>query len=180
MEATDIAAIPNTRLVKQSMRLMGNRFEISVVTGNTLQARRAIDLAVQEIQRIENLLTTFKDDSETNRINANAGIVPVHVSSETLALIQRSLKISSLTQGAFDITYGAIDKRLWNFDQTMKALPDAATAKQAIRLINYRNVLVNEKDKTVFLKEKACALASVVLAKDMRRRKQSSCCKNWE
>lgn len=154
MEATDIAAIPNTRLVKQSMRLMGNRFEISVVTGNTLQARRAIDLAVQEIQRIENLLTTFKNDSETNRINANAGIVPVHVSSETLALIQRSLKISSLTQGAFDITYGAIDKRLWNFDQTMKALPDAATAKQAIRLINYRNVLVNEKDKTVFLKEK--------------------------
>jgi FAD:protein FMN transferase len=71
-----------------------------------------------------------------------------------LQLVQRSLRISGLTQGAFDITYGSIDKRLWNFDKTMKALPDAATARQMVRLINYHNVIVDEDAGTVFLKEK--------------------------
>jgi len=154
MHATDIQAKQNTGLIKQSMRLMGNRFEISVATEDPARAHHVIDLAVQEIQRIENLLSTFKEDSETNRINAHAGIAPVPVSIETLGLVQRSLKISSLTQGAFDITYGAIDKRFWNFDKTMTALPDAANAKRMVRLINYRNVIVNEKDSTVLLKEK--------------------------
>jgi len=154
MQATDIPAKQNTGLIKQSMRLMGNRFEISVATEDVAWAHHTIDLAVQEIQRIESLLTTFKDGSETNRINANAGIAPVPVSIETLGLVQRSLKISSLTQGAFDISYGGIDKRFWNFDKTMTALPDPESGKRMIRLINYRNIEVNEKDSTVFLREK--------------------------
>ena len=41
----------------------------------------------------------------------------------------RSLKISQITQGSFDITYGSIDKSLWNFDKDMTSLPDAETAK---------------------------------------------------
>jgi thiamine biosynthesis lipoprotein len=58
-----------------------------------------------------------------------------------------------LTQGAFDITYGSIDKDLWNFNTKMTALPDAETAAKMVRLINYRNVVVDEKESTVFLKE---------------------------
>jgi len=154
MQATEISTKQNTGLVKRCMKLMGNRFEISVADEDSICANQLIDLAVQEIQRIENLLSTFKDDSETNRINANAGNAPVQVSRETLGLVQRSLKISSLTQGAFDISYGSIDKRLWNFDKTMQALPDADLAKKMTRLINYRHIIVNEKDSTVFLKEK--------------------------
>jgi thiamine biosynthesis lipoprotein len=69
-------------------------------------------------------------------------------------LIDRSLRISTLTQGAFDITYGSIDKKLWNFDQNMTSLPDEQTAKRMVRLINFRNVILNKQDQTVFLKEK--------------------------
>ncbi len=133
---------------------MGNRFEISVLTTDESRANICIDAAVAEIQRIEKLLTTFKDDSDTNHINAAAGINPVTVESEVIELIQRSLKISAITQGSFDITYGSVDKTLWNFDKDMKSLPDAATAKRSVRLINYRNVIVNEKESTVFLIEK--------------------------
>lgn len=150
MEATDTAV--HTSIHKQSMRLMGNRFEISVVAADEMYANEMIAAAVAEIQRIEKLLTTFGDDSETNRINSNAGIQPVPVSRETIELIKRSIRISTLTQGAFDITYGSIDKRLWNFDKTMTALPDAATAKQMVRLINYRNVIIDDAAGTVFLK----------------------------
>jgi FAD:protein FMN transferase len=141
-------------LHKRVLRLMGNRFEISVIADDAAYANKCIDAAVQEIQRIENLFTTFKDDSDTNRINMLAGISPVKVEREVLELIQRSLRISDITQGSFDITYGSIDKSLWNFDKDMKQLPDAAIAKKAVKLINYKNVIVDEKECTVFLKEK--------------------------
>ncbi len=73
---------------------MGNRFEISVIGNDADNANKNIDAAVQEIQRIEKLLTTFKDDSDTNRINAHAGIRAVKVEREVVELILRSLKIS--------------------------------------------------------------------------------------
>ena len=146
--------IATTTLHKKVLRLMGNRFEISVMANDATYANACIDAAVNEIQRIENLFTTFKDDSDTNRINAQAGISAVKVEREVLELIQRSIKISDITQGSFDITYGSIDKSLWNFDKDMKQLPDADTAKKAVRLINYKNVIVDEKECTIFLKEK--------------------------
>lgn len=139
---------------KQAMRLMGNHFEITVVDEDESGANYLIGLAVKEIQRIEKLLTTYSDTSETSLINAAAGIHPVKVSEETFRLIQRSIRISDITQGAFDITYGSVDKSLWNFDTNMTSLPDARTARRMVRLINYHNIILNEEEKTVFLKEK--------------------------
>ena len=141
-------------LSKKVLKLMGNRFEITVVGDDRLWADKRIDDAVEEIKRIEKLFTTFDESSQTNLINRNAGIAPVKVDREVYDLIERSKKISTLTQGAFDITYGSIDKRLWNFDKTMTSLPDAQTAKTLVRLINYRNVILDEKNCSVFLKEK--------------------------
>jgi len=133
---------------------MGNRFELSVVADDELWGKETIEKGIGEIQRIEKLLTTFSDDSETNRINQQAGVMPVEVSRETFDLIERSMRISGITQGAFDITYGSIDKRLWNFDQQMTALPDKTLAKQMVRLIDYRNIELDAEKCTVFLKEK--------------------------
>jgi thiamine biosynthesis lipoprotein len=139
---------------KKGCKLMGNRFELTVVAEDEKWANERIEAGIAEIQRIERLLTTFSDDSETNRVNQNAGIAPVPVSRETFNLVERSLRISALTQGAFDITYGSIDKRLWNFDQNMTSLPDMATAKKMVRLINYRNVEMDSDKCTIYLKEK--------------------------
>ncbi len=138
----------------KAMKLMGNRFEISVVADSENYAMQCIDEAVYEIQRIEKLLTTFDDSSETNLINRNAGLKPVIVSREVFDLIARSKRISELTQGAFDITYGSVDKHLWNFDQHMTRLPDAATASRLVRLINFQNVVLDENKGTVLLREK--------------------------
>lgn len=139
---------------KHTCKLMGNTFEFTVVANDEKWALEKIGLAVDEIRRIEKLLTTFDDNSQTNQVNRMAGIEPVPVDREVFELIKRSLKISRVTDGAFDITYGSIDKRLWNFDRSMTSLPDAETARQSVRLINYRNVLLNEQACTVMLKEK--------------------------
>ena len=151
MQAIDYA---EATLQKRVLKLMGNRFEISVVSDDEQWGENLIESAISEIRRIERLLTTFSENSQTNQINANAGIRPVRVDKEVFNLISRCIKISELTQGAFDITYGSIDKRLWNFDKTMTALPDAATAKKMVRLINYRNIVLNKEATSVFLKEK--------------------------
>ncbi|MDB5022723.1 MAG: FAD:protein transferase [Mucilaginibacter sp.] len=140
-------------IFKRSCKLMGNQFELSVVAGSEKWASEKIEAGIDEIKRIEKLLTTFSEDSETNQVNQNAGIKPVVVSGETFNLIKRSIRISEVTQGAFDITYGSIDKRLWNFDQNMTSLPDQDTAKKMIRLINFRNIMLDEEKCTVFLRE---------------------------
>ncbi|HLY68597.1 MAG TPA: FAD:protein FMN transferase [Puia sp.] len=146
--------ISGKTVFSRSLKLMGNRFQISVVGENETWANERIDAAIEEMQRIEKLLTTFDDNSETNLVNKNAGIAPVRVSQETFDIIERCIKISCVTQGAFDISYGSVDKRFWNFDAGMNSLPDKETAKKTVKLINFRNILLEKENKTVFLKEK--------------------------
>ncbi|HPH86078.1 MAG TPA: FAD:protein FMN transferase [Ferruginibacter sp.] len=147
--------VAQKEIFKRVLRLMGNRFEISVVASAEEKdfAEHCIDQAIVEIQRIEKLLTTFDESSQTNQVNAAAGLHPVKVDREVFELISRSIRISEITQGAFDISYGSIDKKLWNFDKNMTALPDEATAKKMVRLINYRNIILDPEKNTVFLKE---------------------------
>ncbi|MGE6354887.1 FAD:protein FMN transferase [Flavobacterium sp. NPDC079362] len=133
---------------------MGNNFTITVVAENEHIGNKSINLAIEEIRRIEKLLTTYKEDSQTNLINENAGIKPVKVDPEVFHLIERCIGISKITQGAFDISYGSIDKSLWNFDKTMTELPDAETALKMVHLIDYRNIILDPENTTVFLKEK--------------------------
>ncbi|KQX00817.1 FAD:protein FMN transferase [Flavobacterium sp. Root420] len=133
---------------------MGNNFTITVVAANEKTGNENINLAIEEIKRIEKLLTTYKEDSQTNLINENAGIEPVKVDQEVFNLIERATGISKITQGAFDISYGSLDKSLWNFDKTMTSLPDPQIAKKMIHLIDYRNIILDKQNCTVFLKEK--------------------------
>jgi len=135
-------------------RLMGNAFAITVVAEEEDWAQEKIKMAIAEIRRIEQLLTTFNEHSQTNQVNQQAGISPVKVDSEVFQLIQRACRISAITDGAFDLTYGSIDKRLWNFDRSMTSLPDEATARSMVRLINYRNIVLDADAGTVMLKEK--------------------------
>ena len=139
---------------QKTLRLMGNRFTISVVDDDAKWAEKQIDEAIAEVSRIEKLLTTFNNNSQTNQINENAGIRPVNVDKEVFNLIQRSLRISALTDGTFDISYGSIDNRFWNFDKEMTSLPDAEAAKESVKLINYQNIILDAQNLTVFLQEK--------------------------
>jgi thiamine biosynthesis lipoprotein len=133
---------------------MGNRFEFTVIAENKEIGNQAIEQAITEVKRIEELLSTFKTSSQANEINDQAGIKPVKVDREVLQLISRANKISAITDGAFDITYGSIDKSLWNFDLKMTSLPDQETALKTVDLINYHHVLINDEECTVMLKNK--------------------------
>ena len=135
-------------MISRIVKLMGNRFVISVDQGEA-----HIDAAIEEIYRIEALLTTYSDNSVTSKVNAMAGIQAVEVPEEFLQLITRAQRISELTLGLFDLSYGSIDKRLWNFDKNLSILP-SKEAKQNLKLVNYKNIQIDQEKSTVFLKEK--------------------------
>ncbi|KYH07437.1 thiamine biosynthesis protein ApbE [Chryseobacterium cucumeris] len=142
------------REFKRPQKLMGNAFEITVVSDDENLANQHIDAAINEIRRIEKLLTTFSEESQTNLINRNAGIKPVNVDWEIFDLIERSLRISRITDGYFDISYGGIDKSFWNFDKEMRELPNPELIKDHLKLVNYQNIILNREEQTVLLKEK--------------------------
>ena len=138
---------------KDIRKKMGSRFEITAVHPDRSLAKEAVKLAYDEVDRIETLISSWREDSETSRINRNAGIHPVQVSSELLNLIRRAIKVSDLTKGAFDITFASVG-RLWDFKDSNPKLPDAAEIKQALENVDYKKVVIDEKAGTVFLSQR--------------------------
>ena len=79
---------------KKQTRLMGNQFEFTLIEQNETIAKELFDIAIEEIKRIEALLTTFSEQSITYKINENAGIKPVEVTDEVFQLIKRNDEFS--------------------------------------------------------------------------------------
>lgn len=141
-------------LVKVKTKLMGNIFEFCALSENEKVGNEQIACGVNEVKRIEKLFTTFSDDSVTNEVNKQAGIRPVTVPDEFYNLVFRAQKISSLTQGYFDLSYGSLDKDFWNFNKSLTHLPDKHEAKKSVHLIDYKNIVLDSESKTVYLKNK--------------------------
>lgn len=135
---------------KRTLKLMGSRFDITVVADSQKAADGFIDEAVNEIQRIEHLISSWDPNSQTSLINKNAGIKAVTVDRELFNLIKRAVGISNLTQGAFDISYASMD-RIWKFDGSMTEMPDTSDIKESVSKVGYHNIILDETDSTVFL-----------------------------
>lgn len=142
---------PHYITVKKTLKLMGSRFEITVVALNEELGYINIDEAVAEISRIEKLISSWDPSSETSLINKNAGIKPVKVSVELFKLIERSKQISEITDGAFDISYASMDQ-IWKFDGSMKDMPTEDEIKQSVAKVGYQKIILNQSEHTVFLK----------------------------
>lgn len=139
--------------VKKTLKLMGTRFEITVVAPNEDIGYINIDEAVSEIERIEKIISSWDKDSETSLINKNAGIKPVKVSQELIDLIERSIKISEITDGAFDITYASMDE-IWRFDGTMDKIPSEEEIKKSILKVGYQKYSWTKMPKPFFARKR--------------------------
>ncbi len=152
------------KVYKRVLKLMGSRYEIVVVADNQKQGNQYIDLAVNEIRRIEKIISSWDPDSETSAINRNAGIKPVKVSRELFDLIKRAKKISEITDGAFDISYASMDK-IWHFDGSMKQMPSPEAIKKSVAKVGYHNIILDQKNQTVFLKLKGMKIGFGAIGK---------------
>lgn len=148
----------------KKLKLMGSRFDIYVVASDSLTADKYIKTAITEIIRIENLISSWDSTSETSKINRDAGIRPVKVSKYLYNLIERSLVISKLTDGAFDITYASMDK-IWRFDGSMKEFPTKEAIRNSISKVGYQNIILNKENQSVFLSKKGMKIAFGAIGK---------------
>ena len=130
---------------------MGSRFDITVVAKDPVEGDVYIDMAISEITRIEKLISSWDENSQTSEINRNSGIKPVKVDPELFDLIQRGIGISKLTDGAFDISYASMDK-IWKFDGSMTVMPSEDSIKASVAKVGYHNIILDKENHTVFLK----------------------------
>lgn len=152
--------ISYTKVVK----LMGSRFEITVVAENELKSENYIETAIAEISRIEKLISEWDSKSQTSEINRQAGIQAVKVDQELFNLIKRSLQISKLTQGAFDISYASMDK-IWQYDGSMKSMPTPEEIKKSVEKVGYQYIKLDEINSTVFLQNKGMKIGFGAIGK---------------
>ena len=149
---------------KKTIKLMGSRFDISVVADNEDVGLYYIDLAISEIDRIEKLISSWDPNSQTSKINRNAGVKPVKVDKELFDLIERSSAISKLTDGAFDISYASLDK-IWQFDGSMSSMPSKDKIANSVSKVGFENIVLNRNDTTVYLKLKGMKIGFGGIAK---------------
>jgi thiamine biosynthesis lipoprotein len=136
---------------RRTLKLMGSRFDITLVAKDSNSANSYIDTAISEITRIEKLISSWDPNSQTSEINKMAGVRPVKVAVELIELIERAKQISKITDGAFDISYASIDK-VWHFDGSMTHKPSEEEIANSVAKIGYQNIILDKEKQTVFLK----------------------------
>lgn len=124
-----------------------------------------ISAKVQEkVQELEDKFTLNSSESEVSKINQNAGISPVKVSDETFYVIESSLKYSELSDGKFDISVGDLVK-LWGIDTENEKVPTEDEIKESLKKIDYKKIILDENEKTVFLEDKGMVIDLGAIAK---------------
>jgi FAD:protein FMN transferase len=147
-----------------TLLLMGTRFELKAVGASKELCRNAVLAGINEVERINRLLSTYLPNTQTSAINANAGISPVKADDELFAIIVRSNKISKLTDGAFDITFGPMYS-VWKFDGNMSALPHPDSIQKYRELVGYEKIQLDLENKTVYLPQRGMSIGFGAIGK---------------
>ena len=168
------AAGPGRHTFTRSEHLMGSHFTFTVVAPDDSTGARALRAGLGEVRRIDRLMSFWDSTSEVVRINRLAGVRPVAVSPETFELLNHTLHLSKLSDGAFDITFASADK-LYKFDrQPHPSLPDSARVRQSVQRIGWQKIKLDAARHTVFLPEKGMRInmAGILQGYGIRRAKQ--------
>ena len=148
--ALTVAGPAGAETVKDVRLKMGSRFEVTAIHADPARAAAAIEQAYFEIDRVEDMISSWRDSSVTSEVNRNAGRRPVAVPRELFDLVRRALKVSALTGGAFDITFAGLGE-LWDFQAEDPTLPDEQAVRRALAHVGYEKVVLDAERRTIFL-----------------------------
>ncbi len=151
--------------VSKEAKLMGVSFTFTAVAKSKRRGETAISESINEVKRIERLISSWDSTSQTSKINRNAGIAPVVVDDELFQLIKRSNKVSKITSGFFDVSFASLGK-IWNFSTTGKArIPSKTAIAESIKYIGYKKIQLDEAKHTVFLTQKGMQIGFGAIGK---------------
>jgi len=131
--------------------MMGTEVSVYLWSEDPDEGQQALEEVFVEAERINRLMSTYIDGSEISEINRMAAERPVVAGEELFRIIQRSLDISVLTRGAFDITYDSVGQ---HYDFRARQRPDEDTVETEKEYIDYRYVRLDQVTSSIsFLKD---------------------------
>ncbi|HUJ19779.1 MAG TPA: FAD:protein FMN transferase [Nitrospirota bacterium] len=149
--ALAVAGCSRVRTVQKTEPIMGTDVTITVVAKSRAGGGAAIDAAMDEVRRFDRMMSLYKIDSEVSKVNEAAGRHPVVVSPEMIDAVESARRVSELSGGVFDITIGPLVV-LWQMRLKEGTVPTDSEIARVKPLVNYRNIVVDRKASTIFLK----------------------------
>jgi thiamine biosynthesis lipoprotein len=150
------------RVFRQSRMIMGTSVEVTVSQTDSQRAEEAMAAAFREVERIDLLMSHYRQESELSQITRHAGEKETLVSPETLEVVERALYFSRLSGGAFDITIGPVF-RLWNFREGK--IPDEKSLQENLKKVDYRKIKTDRLKSSVYLESRGMILDLGAIAK---------------
>ena len=132
--------------LERTEAIMGTRVYVQLWSTDAAQGNAAIEAVMDDMRRIDDLMSHYKPESQLSQINARANREPVPVDKELFDLIKLSTYYSQITQGAFDITYASVGY-LYNYPEHVH--PTEAQIQDALPAVNWRNLQLDEAHHTV-------------------------------
>ena len=145
----DVAA--ELRQYADTRPLMGTIVSMTVEGPRREVLEQGVNDAYHEMSRLSDMMNHYNPDSVVSRINLQAGAQPVTVPRELMEVLAMARRVSEHSEGAFDITVGAL--KLWRFDPDNPGMPSPDEIRHALPLVNFRHVMLNEKKRTVLLQQ---------------------------
>lgn len=134
--------------LERSLDAMGTTYTVAVYGGDRYALDATIEEAFEEVRRLDEVMSNYREDSEWSRINRLAAREPVPVSQETFDLLGRCLDFSRASEGSFDITVGPLMK-VWGFYKGTGRVPHRAEIRDAMARVGWQNIQLDGKNRTV-------------------------------
>lgn len=141
-----LPAIATADWLREEAAIMGTAVTVELWHEDTARGRALIGVVLDEMRRVDALMSSYKPDSELSQVNAGAATRAVRISDELFRLIEHALSWSRLTHGAFDITYASAGQ---HYDYRKGSKPDSEQLQKALPAIDYRHVKLDSKASTV-------------------------------
>ena len=135
---------------QRSFIKMGSAFDLTLVANNQVEADQLFEQAIAEIDRIERLISSWDQSSETSQVNQMAGKEAVKVAKELYDLVFRAKAIAQLTNGAFDPTYASVDK-IWTFDGRDVEQPKTEIISASVAKIGFDKIVFDPLESSLYL-----------------------------
>ena len=132
--------------LKEEADIMGTRIVVELYHDDPAVARLGVDTVLAEMHRIDTAMSPYIDNSELARVNREAAQQAIPLSKELFELLQRSNRVSSLTGGAFDITFASVG---FLYDYRKGVRPNDKQRSEATALINYQQLELDPEQQTV-------------------------------
>ena len=133
-------------LFKKAALSMGTVFEITAYVSDKYKADKAFNDVFKEINRLDYLMSNYKEESELSKVNKYAASEPTDCDNELAYVIEQSLRYSDITDGAFDITVGPLMKK-WGFFKEQGKIPGKEELESVLKSVSYKNIIIEEKIK---------------------------------